>query len=103
MKFVIPLAPTWFKKKRIYRSKAYFETRLQETLDQHPDLQEVGYLTVGVARDRGLLKPEVHLFGEVEYERLRALAIEIASAVGQGVIEVVNEIIVVEKLKSKRT
>jgi len=101
MKVVIPFTPLWFRKRRIYRSKAYFETHVQETLDQHPDLQGIGYLAVGIARDGGLQKPELHLFGQVEDEQSRDLAIEIATATGQGVIDIINDIVVVQKPKTK--
>jgi hypothetical protein len=101
MKVVIPFTPLWFRKRRIYRSKAYFETHVQETLDHHPDLQEIGYLSVGITRDAGLQKPELHLFGQVGDERSRDLAIEIATVTGQGVVDIVNEVIVVQKPKTK--
>jgi len=101
MKVIIPFTPLWIRQRRIYRSKAYFETHLQEILDQHPDLQGVGYLSVGILRDGGLQKPEVHLFGQVEGERSRDLAVEIATATGQGVVDIVNDIILVQKPKTK--
>ena len=103
MKIVVPFTPLWFRKKRIYRSRAYFETRVQEALDQHLDLQGSGFLSVGITRDGGLRKPEMHLFWQVVDERCRGIAMEIARRMGEGVVEIVNQIEVAERLKVKRT
>lgn len=92
MSIVFPLTPLWFKKRRVFRSKAYFETRVQEAIDR--ELPGASRVSAEIARDGAFSKPELHLFGEVEDPYLIRRAAAVADAVGQGTVDVVIDVLV---------
>ena len=93
MALLLPLSPLWFKTRRVFRSKAYFETKVQETIDR--ELDSTAKVSAEVVRHGAFRKPELHLFGQVENPAIIKRAYSIVERMAQGTVEIVIDILVI--------
>ncbi|MBN1836888.1 MAG: hypothetical protein JW820_13620 [Spirochaetales bacterium] len=92
MASLVPFSPLWFRTRRVFRSKAYFETKAQEAIDR--ELNSTAKVSVEVVQNGAFRRPELHLFGQVENPAVIKRAAAIARQVAQGTVEIVIDILV---------
>ena len=93
MAMLLPFTPLWFKTRSVFRSKAYFETKIQEAIDR--ELGGTARVSAEIVQNGPFRKPELHLFGEVEDPAIIKRAAALAREAAQGTVEIVIDILVI--------
>lgn len=92
MSMVFPLSPLWFRKRRVFRSVAFFQSMVQEALGRDPRLAASRSVSVDVTVSGVFSLPRLRLRGSVEDESLKWKAEELAGSLAEGTVEIVNDL-----------
>ncbi len=94
MGVIIPLTPVWWKRKKVFRSRGYFQEKIQQAIAEDPEIQDKTKIAATVERAGWFGKDTLHLIGETDNPHDRERAQEIAENNARDVVEIRNDIVV---------